>query len=153
MDAADLFKQGYEPPSVVDYGTLVELTADVGMLLPFGVAGLSGPLVPETPGGPDGPGPDATGSLQVPEAGLGGVGESSPEVQGGQGESAPAGAEAQGGGGGGGGGGAPVAAGGGGGSLPFTGLAAGALAAAGAGLTAAGAALRRAAQTRRFNRM
>jgi hypothetical protein len=154
MDAANVLQHGYERPSVTDYGTLAELTSDVGMLLPFGIASPSIPIVPETPttpGGPDnpgGPGGEVGGAIQVPETGLG---EAAPEVQGGEGVSAPAGAEAEGGGGG--GGGAPVETGGEGGSLPFTGLAAGGVAAVGAALTGAGAALRRVARGRRERRM
>jgi hypothetical protein len=151
MDAATSHQRGYERPSVTDYGTLAELTSDVGMFLPFGLVSPSIPLVPETPttpGGPGGPGGEVGGAIQVSETGLG---EAAPEVQGGEGGSAPAGAEAEGGGGGGGGGG-PVETGG-GGSLPFTGLAAGGLAAAGAALTGAGAALRRVARGRREGRM
>jgi hypothetical protein len=159
MDAANSLQHGYERPSVTDYGTLADMTADIGMFV-FGVAGLSGPLVPDNPGGPDTPGgpggPTPEGSsLQVPETvSEGGLGAAAPEVEGGEGESAPAGTEAEGGGGSGGGGGGPVAAGGGGGgSLPFTGLAAGGVAAVGAALTGAGAALRRVARRRRAGRM
>jgi hypothetical protein len=154
MDAANSLKRGYERPSVIDYGTLAELTSDVGMFLPFGIASPSIPIVPETPttpGGPEGPGGpggETAGTIEVSETGLG---EAAPEVQGGAGGSAPAGAQAEGGGGGGGGG--PVETGGEGGSLPFTGLAAGGVAAAGAALTGAGAALRRVARGRREGRM
>ena len=154
MDAANSLQRGYQRPSVRDYGTLAELTSDVGMFLPFGIASPSIPIVPETPttpGGPGGPGGETAGSLQVPETGLG---EAAPELEGGAGGgSAPAGAEAEGGGGGGGGAGGAVETGGGGGSLPFTGLAAGGVAAAGAALTGAGAALRRVARGRREGRM
>ena len=136
----------YERPRVADYGTLAELTADAGMLLPFGVAGLSSPLVP--PGGPDVPGgPGASGSslgaFEVPElTPEGGALGEAPGAEG-PGESAPAGAGPEGGGGGGGGGGT-VSTGGGDSSLPFTGFPAAAAAAVGAGLAGAGAALRRA---------
>jgi hypothetical protein len=154
MDAANSLQRGYERPSVTDYGTLAELTSDVGMLLPFGIASPSIPIVPETPttpGGPETPGGETVGTVQVPETGLG---EAAPEVGGGGGGgSEPAGAEAEGGGGGGGGGGGPVETGGEGGSLPFSGLEAGGVAAVGAALTGAGAALRRVVRGRREGRM
>jgi hypothetical protein len=161
MDAAITSQQHYERPRVSDYGTLAELTADAGMLLGVGLAGLSAPLnPPETPGGPGGPGGGGgegavAGSFQVPPVGGegGGVGEAAPG-QGGPGESVPAGAESQGGAGGGGGGeggGGPVETGGGAGSLPFTGFAAAGVAGIGALLGGAGAALRRVVK-RRSNR-
>jgi hypothetical protein len=159
MDAAITSQQRYERPSVSDYGTLVELTADP-MLLGVGVAGISAPLVPpETPGGPGGPGGgggggDVAGSFQVPEVVRegGAIGEAAPG-QGGPGESVPAGAEAQGGGGGGeGGGGGPVETGGGAGSLPFTGFAAAGVAGIGAVLGGVGAALRRVVKRRSYRR-
>jgi hypothetical protein len=160
MDAARISQQRYERPSVSDYGTLVELTADAGMLLGVGLAGLSAPLTPpDTPGGPGGPGGgggggEVAGSFQVPDAGGegGAIGEAAPG-QGAPGESVPAGAEAQGGaGGGGGGGGGPVETGGGAGSLPFTGFAAAGVAGLGALVGGAGAALRRAAKRRSYRR-
>jgi hypothetical protein len=151
MDAATTSQHRYESPRVSDYGTLAELTGDAGMLAPFGVAGLSLPLVPGTPGGPDAggsavvPGGEVQGSLQVPDAVA--IGEAVPG-QGAPGESVPAGTEAEGGGGGGGGGG-PVETGGGAPSLPFTGFAAAGVAGVGTLLAGAGAALRRAARRRR----
>jgi hypothetical protein len=161
MDAAITSQHRYEHPSVSDYGTLGELTADAGMLLGVGLAGLSAPLKPpDTPGGPGGPGGSGgggavAGSFQVPDVGPegGAVGEAAPG-QGAPGESVPAGAEAQGGGGGGAGsgGGGPVETGGGAGSLPFTGFAAAGVAGLGALVGGAGAALRRAAQRRRYRR-
>jgi hypothetical protein len=157
MDAATPSQHRYEPPRVLDYGTLVELTADVGMLVPIGLVGLSAPLVPDNPGPPGGPdaggssvpgGGGAQGSFQVPDAGA--IGEAAPG-QGSPGESVPAGTEAEGGsGGGGGGGGGPVETGGGAPSLPFTGFAAAGVAALGTALAGAGAALRRTVRRRRY---
>jgi hypothetical protein len=109
--------QRYESPLVVDYGDLRDITVSFHPLVGAGSADLSFSVVaPTHPGGGGDvdPGSVASGSG-------GGV----------------AGAAASGGGGKGAGGG------GGGGSLPFTGLAVGAVAAIGSGLTAAGTLLRR----------
>jgi hypothetical protein len=130
----------YTPPRVADYGTLADLTADGGMLMPFGIAGVSLPLVPgpEPPGGPDFPGPPG-GSSSVPlgdTSSGGGLGA-------GEGPGSVAGQSFPGGEGGGGAGGV-VSTGGGDASLPFTGFPAAMAAAIGAGLAGAGAAMRRA---------
>ncbi|MGH2846182.1 MAG: hypothetical protein ACRDL0_09270 [Thermoleophilaceae bacterium] len=144
-------RRAYEAPRVADYGTLADLTADAGMLMPLGLAGMSAPLVPTPPGGPDMPG--TPGGSFDSGGGGGGGGEPPPlggalgdlgpgdggPGDGGAGESAPAGAQ-----GGGGGGGDIVSTGGGDSSLPFTGFPAAIAAAVGAGLAGAGAALRRA---------
>jgi hypothetical protein len=145
MDARTLSPQEYDRPTVADHGTLAELTADAGMLAPFGVAGVaSSTLVP--PAGP-GPGPEATSS-QVPTApadsgGLGDVAGGG----GGGGESRPAGEQTSGGGGGelan------PADTGSGGGGLPFTGFPAAVAAAVGAALAGGGAAIRRKLSRRR----
>jgi hypothetical protein len=140
-------RRAYEPPRVADYGTLAELTADAGMLMPLGLSQLSGPVIPpsdtDTPGGPDIPG-SASGSSHGGFAGTvpevlpegGGLGSGGPGAEA-PGGSTPAGAGAEGGGGG------TVSTGGGDASLPFTGFPAAVAAAVGAGLAGAGAALRR----------
>jgi hypothetical protein len=133
---------GYAPPRVVDYGTLVEITAAVHLLMgatDISDLSFSGPLIPggggETAGGTSsGSGGGEYGILNG--SGGGGSDPSSGVGSGGGG----GGASGSGSGGGGGGGG--------GGHLPFTGFAAGAAVAIGSGLTAAGAALRRAARRR-----
>jgi hypothetical protein len=133
---------GYAPPRVVDYGTLVEITAAVHLLMgatDISDLSFSGPLIP-------GAGGEAAGGSG---SGSGGGGEYGTLTSSGSGGSDPSSGVGSGGGGGasgsgsGGGGG-----GGGGGHLPFTGFAAGAAVAIGSGLTAAGAALRRAARRR-----
>jgi hypothetical protein len=144
MDARPIPPQAYQRPTVADFGTLAELTADSGMLMPFGVAPVSGPLVPQPPGGP-GPEPHAS---QVPNA-PGGGGSAGDVASGGAGGGGGGGGDSAGertsGGGGGGGGGFanPVETGSGGGGLPFTGFPAAIAAAVGAALAGGGAALRR----------
>jgi hypothetical protein len=109
----------YRPPSIRDYGTLARMTASFHPLL--------GQVT----------GQDLSFSdPNVPKHGVASGGGS-----GGGGGSDPTGSGS---GAGGGGGGA-----GGGKELPFTGLAVGAVAAAGSALTAAGGALRRAVRERR----
>jgi hypothetical protein len=141
MDARNPSPQAYGRPTVADYGTLAELTADAGLLMPFGVAAVSSPLVPQPPGGP---GPDVHAS-QVPNAPEGGTAGdvSGGGGGGGGGQSTPAGEQASGGGGGGGGFANPADTGSGGGGLPFTGFPAAVAAAVGAALAGGGAALRR----------
>ena len=151
MSDHDSPRLAYERPCVADYGTLAELTADAGMLMPFGIAGMSGPLVPTPTGG----GPDFPGGSGVAGGSEGGFGTTVPELlptggelgSGGPGADAPGGSTPAGveaGGGGGGAGGGTVSTGGGDASLPFTGFPAAMAAAVGAGLAGAGAALRRA---------
>jgi hypothetical protein len=143
MDARFPPSLAYQPPTVADYGTLAQLTADQGMLMPFGVAAaVSTPITPQPPGGPNGPGVPAgpssvPGGGQGPEGGTaGGLGGA-----GGGGGGGTAGENA--GGGGGGGFANPVDTGSGGGGLPFTGFPAAAAAALGALMAGSGAALRR----------
>jgi hypothetical protein len=131
---------GYAPPRVVDYGTLVEITAAVHLLMgatDISDLSFSGPLIP-------GAGGEAAGGTSSGSGGgeygiLSGSGSGGSDPSSGVG-SGGGGASGSGSGGGGGGGG--------GGHLPFTGFAAGAAVAIGSGLTAAGAALRRAARRR-----
>jgi hypothetical protein len=108
----------YGPPRIFDYGSLLEITAEL-----HPVVGASGT--------------DLSFSSPYPHGVAGGGGGYDPGLaSGGVGGASASGGGSSGGGGGHGGG-------GGGGSLPFTGLAVGAVAAAGSALTAAGAALRR----------
>jgi hypothetical protein len=158
MDARDPSLPVYERPTVADYGTLAELTAETGMVL-LGAEGISGALVPppvdtpgpDTPGGPGvpaGPSGEILGATQVTEAlpEGGALGDAAP---GAPGESAPAGTEAEDGGGGGGGT-VNTGSGGAGESLPFTGFAAAGAAAVGTVLAGTGAALRRALRRKRL---
>jgi hypothetical protein len=162
----DGFTAPYVRPAIVDYGTLVQLTADASLFL--GQAGTSDLTFsgavgqPGAPGG-GGEGPPATQPFPVVGMGPGeGVGSGDGGLGGGGGD--PLGGDPGGGGGaptgdgggagggsgsGSGGGGAGSGGGGGGGSLPFTGYAVAAVSAVGAGFTAAGAALRRAVRRRR----
>ncbi|MFL5779732.1 MAG: hypothetical protein ACJ760_00315 [Thermoleophilaceae bacterium] len=105
-------RRQYQSPVVRDYGDLEGITASLHPLVGAGGADLSF----STPQ-PYDPGSGGAG-------GAGGV------------------ADSGGGGGSGGGSGGGAGGGGGGGNLPFTGLAVGAVAAVGSGLTAAGTALR-----------
>ena len=147
MNDHDSPRLAYERPCVADYGTLADLTADAGMLMPFGIAGVSGPLTPTPLGGPDSP-----GGSGVAGSSEGGLGATVPELlpqggelgSGGPGAGAPGGSTPAGVGAEGGGGGGTVSTGGGDASLPFTGFPAAVAAAVGAGLAGAGAALRRA---------
>jgi hypothetical protein len=141
----------YEPPRIVNYGTLRDITAQLEQALPAGVgitAAASGPTG-GPPGGPPPGGEQLTPPSPLPEgnpgSGLGGE-----ETSGGGGGGA-------GGGGGSGVGGAELGGGGGGGGgtvssgaaeLPFTGFPAAVAAAVGAGMASAGAALRRALKRR-----
>ncbi len=106
----------YRSPEITDYGDLREITATFDRVIGIAATDLSF----SSPAPPYGPGGTAAGGGGFDPGDSGG------------------GAAAGGGGGGTGGG-----AGGGGGSLPFTGLAVGAIAAVGSGLAAGGAALRR----------
>jgi hypothetical protein len=129
--------RAYAPPRVSDYGDLVEITAAAHLLLgatDMSDLSFSAPLSP--------------GASGEPGAGDNGVGEvgSITQVAGGSGRTPGSGSGDPPGTGGGLGGGA-----GGGGKLPFTGLAAGAVAGLGAAMAAGGAALRRASR-RRFSR-
>ena len=110
----------YWPPHVIDYGDLRTITASLHAPIAAGATDLSFSS-PHAPGGGYAGG---GGAYDPSGSGVGG-------------------AAASGGGGSGGGGSGGGAGGGHGGSLPFTGLAVGAVTAVGAGLTAAGGALRR----------
>jgi hypothetical protein len=119
---------GYVGPTVVDYGNLVEMTAAVHLLMGAGDTSdlsFSSPLTPSGGGEP------------------GGVAEGSSDPTGTAGSLASNDGGASGGGTSGGGGSH------GGGQLPFTGLAAGAVAAIGSALAAGGGTLRRAVRSRR----
>jgi len=136
----------YTKPEVVDYGSLVELTADIehlnlsaGMLQAVvGAAVISQPLIPG-----DGGGVLATqgtgGTGTVPDAGGGLPGDGGGTLD------EPAAGGGQGGGGGGagaGGGGAAGGAAAAGGRLPFTGFSVFLVVVLGAGMAAGGASLR-----------
>jgi hypothetical protein len=109
----------YQPPHVSDYGDLRGITASYHPLVSSGGADLS--FSP--------PGPHSTpGDGEIAVLGRRSSSGGDPSGSGG---SSPTGSS-----------------GGGGGGLPFTGLAIGAVAAAGSGLTAAGALLRRVARRR-----
>jgi hypothetical protein len=129
----------YLPPEIVDYGDLRQMTAAAHPLLGVPMA-QAPPFSSAAGGGPGGRGAVAgtqAGVLPQQVAGGGTPGES-----GVAGETTTGGGSPGGGSGGGTGGG--TGGGGGGGSLPFTGLVAGAVAATGSALAAAGAGLRRA---------
>jgi hypothetical protein len=144
---------GYASPEVTDYGSLVEITASVHLLM--GAADMSDLSfsAAHTPGG-GGQGIDIVnsggdkspvGAGEVvpgggPSASAGNLSATGSGPAGGGGEVAVPGGGSAGGSGSGGGG---------GGQLPFTGFAAGAAAAVGSALAASGAALRRASRTRR----
>ena len=138
----------YETPSVVDYGTLRDLTALDLSGLPFGIAGASStPTGPGPEGGPPA-GPATAGGTpetpgMTPDNGLPGGEQSSGGDDvgvGGGGATGGGVAGAQAGGG--------ASAGGTDESLPFTGFAAAMVGALGAGLAATGAAVRRALRRR-----
>jgi hypothetical protein len=149
----------YEAPSISDYGDVLALTRQVDFLLPAGT--VSSMAFASLPATPEGPPPTSGGAPVVPEeasvtplgqgagspAGVPAAGADAGGVGGAeQGGGGPAGEGAAGLGGGPGSaglGGDPGPTGGGSGALPFTGFAAGALAAAGAVLSSAGVALRR----------
>jgi hypothetical protein len=144
-------REPYVPPLVSDYGTLLEMTAEAGSLMHVGmgngflVAQASVPLTP--PGGPPGgPPPGGPPGDTPPVLGQGGGGEGGDVLDTGGGGGGGGGGETPGGGGGGGGGDVldtgGGGGGGGGGELPFTGFAAAAVGAVGAGLSAAGLAIR-----------
>lgn len=153
----------YAPPEIVDYGDLLEITR--GAYPPLGVAasqdmsfsaeqtpggggagnGARGTVLEQVPagGGPGGGGPTGGGGTEIGSGDVvvvGGVDQPGGGDSGGDGDGGDSGDS---GGVGGPGGGGSGGGGGGGGDLPFTGLEAGAVAAAGTGLTAAGAALRK----------
>jgi hypothetical protein len=144
--------QQYRPPSIEDYGTLEELTADSSLLSPLGLGGtMAAVTAPIVPGGGGGGGGGGQGTTSP-------VGATSPEVDFGGGDVVQTGGEnaSPGGGGGGGGAGGPGGAGGGGsggggggGELPFTGFPAVFAGAVGGVMTATGAAIRRALRSRR----
>jgi hypothetical protein len=142
-------REPYVPPLVSDYGTLLEMTADGGALMHVGMssggfvmAATSVPLTP--PGGPPET-PPVTPPVTPPtgetvvlgQGGGGGEGFDGGGEGGGGGGDTLGGGGGSGGGDGGGGGGAA-----GGGDLPFTGFAAAAVGAIGAGMSAAGLAIR-----------
>jgi hypothetical protein len=122
--------RAYACPTIRDYGDLVQLTGDVGMLH----VGIGGPMIAQISGAAS-----PAGGLACATAGDGtdpataDSGDSPGSVGGTLGTTGSGGGSGGGGSGGGGGG----------GHLPFTGLALGAIAAAGSGLSAAGVALRR----------
>jgi hypothetical protein len=124
VSAAHGSRRDYVPPTITDLGNLRQMTAAVHLLL--GQAGVS----------------DL--SFSSPQGGVGGVSDFGHTGAGGSGGADPASGGSDGGGSGGSGSG-----GGGGGQLPFTGLEAGAVASLGAGLVAAGGALRKATRRRR----
>lgn len=163
----------YASPRVLDYGDLREITESLYPLMGVADLGFSSP--DQSPnggggvgGGPSGPapGPEASGVTQTPDAALGpvsnggapgttvadGGGSADAGDVGGEGDSGGGDGGGDGGGGSGGGGsgggGAGSGGGGGGGELPFTGLAAGVVAAVGSAVAAGGAALRRVARRR-----
>jgi len=120
----------WAPPTISDYGTLTELSADGGAMMHVGVtsfAQVTNPLNPNSGGG-GGTAGTTGGGVEAP--GTEGVGGTAGE---GAGDVAPAGAGGAGGGGEGGGD---------GGSLPFTGFPAAVLAGIGAGLAVGGKKLR-----------
>ena len=124
----------YTRPTVQDYGDLLKLTGDLGMLH----VGIGGPVFMAASATTSPGGSVAGGQLPASAQGTGSApGDSGGGVAGGNG-AGPGGGGPGGGGSGGGGSG-----GGGGGNLPFTGLAVGAIAAVGGGLSAAGVAVRR----------
>ena len=131
----------YLRPRVVDYGTIVTMASDLGLLIP-GISAGSSLSAPTAPGG--------SGGGNVPT--LGGEGGSGAPTGGGGGTPEVGGVNVTGGdgsGGGGSGGGGPVVDGelAGGeerGELPFSGFPAALVAAVGGTLAATGAALRRA---------
>ena len=122
----------YVSPAVDDSGDLVAITADAGMShLGFGtLAAVSTPAVPSTGGGDT---LGAADSGDTPGDGTSGGGD----------DGAVAGDTASGGDSGGSSGGGGSGGGGGDGKLPFTGFAAAAVGALGAGLSAAGATARK----------
>ena len=130
----------YTSPEIKDYGDLVALTADAGGMAHLGFGTLAAVSSPVTP---TGGGSIALGTIDsgetlgdnatVPEQGGGGAGNDGGVA--GDSGSDPSGGGSSGGGGGGGGGAA--------GKLPFTGFAAAAVAALGAGMASAGAAARK----------
>lgn len=131
----------YVSPEVKDYGDLVALTADTaGMAhLGFGtIAAVSSPVVAGAGGGDALGASDAGGTLGDTGAG-GDVGADAGDTAGAAAGSDPSGGSSGSGSGSGGGGGGGGAA----GTLPFTGFAAAAVGALGAGLTAAGATARK----------
>jgi hypothetical protein len=109
----------YAPPCVRDYGDLVSMTAD-GSLLHLGIGSAIGAVTaPATPGGVlGGDRPGGSPGGDVVPGGVLGSGASSGSAEGG------------------------------GGRLPFTGFAAAAVGSIGAGLAAAGVAIRRALRRR-----
>jgi hypothetical protein len=129
----------YSAPRVADYGTLLEMTAAAHLLLgTTGVHDLSFSS-PGTPGA-GGESPGVSNGSFGDQVDPGSAGTLTATAGGGS----PAGGTSSGSSGGSSGGST-----GGGGSLPFTGLAVGAVTAAGSGLVAAGGALRRAVRSRR----
>ena len=153
---------GYSKPRVTDYGTLLDLTADGGALAHVGLQGglviaqmASLPMGGEGGGGGGGGGTVGTAGPAGPggPGGPGGVGEAGDVLgesdSGGAdgGDGSDGGGDALGGpgdgGGSGGGEGGGSAGGGGGGGLPFTGFPAAVVGAVGAGMSAAGLAIRK----------
>jgi hypothetical protein len=139
MDGSGV-RVAYTRPNVKDYGDLLKLTGDLGMLH----VGIGGPVLmavstATSPGGAVA-GDSQAGSGQVPAAGQTPASGQLPaaDTGGANPGNGVAGTGSSGGGGGGSGGG-----GGGGGNLPFTGLALGAVAAVGGALSAAGVGIRR----------
>ena len=130
----------YVRPEVEDYGDLVSRTADgVGMAhLGLGaLAAVSSPVVPTTGGGDVLPSTDSSGTPGSSDGGGDDAGDVAGDTASGDSDGGSAGGGSGGGGSSGGGGG------GGGGKLAFTGFVAAAVGAIGAGLTGAGAAVRK----------
>jgi hypothetical protein len=126
MDDRGRVRRGWDAPRVEDYGTLADITADVGMLGHFGIGIAQAASIPQQPG------PGGGGDV-LDENDRGGGGG---PLGGGDGPGGGGDVAGEGGAGGAGGGS------GGDGGLPFTGLALAVIGSVGAGLTAAGAALR-----------
>jgi len=148
-------RPAYERPGLRDYGTLLELTADLPTMTHLGIGTMAVVTAPLSPGA--GAGGGTAGVNETSPGGAGGEG-----VLGGNGEGGVGGVNAEGseggsgggagggsgGGGTGGGSGGGSGGGGGGGDLPFTGFPVAVAGAVGAGLTAAGEKLRRSLRSR-----
>lgn len=140
--------QGYVAPVVRDYGDLVALTQADPTMVHVGVGAVNGASTPVGPGGGGSAGaraiPDSSTGATLPATGNSGGGSTTGGGNPAAGTLGANGVGGSGGGSGGGGGGSGAGSGGGGGSsLPFTGFTVGLLGAVGAGMSAAGVALRR----------
>ena len=127
----------YVRPEVEDYGDLVSITADgvaMGHLGLGALAAVSSPVVPTTSGGDVLPSTASSGTPGSGDVGGDDAGDVAGDTASGDSDGASGGGGSGGGGSGGGGG---------DGKLPFTGFAAGLVGVIGAGLTGAGAAVRK----------